>query len=81
MGRLIEMPLTGVVFDHRTEACEPRRANAEGAALQSMRFAQNAFARSIVDGMLQCGEATGHVGDEQLENFSDHIVAKCPELG
>jgi hypothetical protein len=81
MRRLIEVPFTGVVFDDRTELSEPRRAYAEGAALQSMRFAKNAFARSIVDGLLKLGETIRHVGDEQFENFSDHIGAKCPELG
>ena len=81
MCSLIKVPFTGVVFDGSTEACEPRRANAERAALQTMRFAKNALARSIVDGTLQPGETTRNVGDEQVENFSDHVGAKRQELG
>ena len=65
----------------RSTAGEPCRTDAERAAFQSVRFAKDAVERSIVDGTLQPGQTTRHVRDEQVENFSNHVVAKCPELG
>ena len=81
MRSLIEAPFTSVVFDCGAKACEPRCADAERAAFQSVRFAKDGVARSIVDGALQPGQTTRHVSDEQVENFSDDVGAKCPELG
>jgi hypothetical protein len=45
------MPVACVVFDRRAKAREPKRADAERAAFQPMRFAQQEVERPIVDGL------------------------------
>ena len=81
MRSLIQASFTSVVFDCGAKACEPRGADAERTAFQRVRFAQDGVPRSIVDGPLQPGQTTRHVSEEQVENFSNHVVTKCPELG
>jgi len=81
MRRLIEASFTSVLFDCGAKPCEPRCTDAERTAFQRVRFAKNGVARSIVDGTLQSGQTTWHVSEEQVENFSNHVVAKRLELG